>query len=109
MMSEMNSEQGAREVSAARDAVNHELGYARSQAAQAAACMQRARNAHDRSERQSAADEARSHAASAMAAAGRAAGRAGGMPELKGIISQIRNIANQAQSSAQNAVSAAGR
>jgi hypothetical protein len=95
-------------VSSARDAVNYELSYARAQASQASACMDRAQNAQDSSEKSAAASEARSHASSAMAAASRAASRAGGIPELQGLIGQIRNVANQAQSSAQQAASAAG-
>jgi hypothetical protein len=109
MMGDMGSSQDSQSVSAARDAVNYELSYARSHASQAASCMQRAQSSGDESERESAASEARSHAASAMSAAARAASRAGGMPELQGLVGQIRNVANQAQSSAQSAASAAGR
>lgn len=102
-----NQNQDSGRAGAARGDVQNELSVAKSQAAQAASCMDRAINSQDPSEKSSAANQARYHAGLARAAATRATSRAGGIPEVQALVGQVRNAANQANYSAQQASSAA--
>lgn len=102
-----NQEQGLNQVRSSEEAVRYELGVARNEASGAYSCLDRVRGAEESSEKQSAAAEARSHASQASAAASRAVSRAGSVPELQGLLAEVRATADRAQDYANQASSAA--
>ncbi len=102
-----NMNQQANGQRSAEESVRYELGVARSEAAQAYSCLDRTRGAEDSSQKRSAAAEARSHASQANSAASRALSRGGSVPEVQGLIGDVRATAARAQDYADQASSAA--
>jgi len=91
----------------AKDAIQYQLGVARSMASQAVNYSYRARSGNDKSAKQSAASEARYYATQARVAAERAEARVWECPEASGMASSARGESNRAQSAANYASDAA--
>ncbi len=91
----------------ARDAIEYELGVARSMASQAVAYSDQARSGNDRSAKQSAASQSRYYASEARKAAERAEARVSECPQAAGMASSARGESNRAQSAAAYAADAA--
>ena len=102
-----NDPQAQSQKQSAIDAVRYELSVSKSMASQAVSYMDRARYAHYRDEKKSAAYESRYYANEARAAAERAQSRGSGIPEAQGMISSAWAESDRAKSASDYANDAA--
>lgn len=102
-----NDLQAQAKKQSAIEAVRYELGVSKSMASQAVAYMDRARYAHYKDEKQSAAYEARYYANEARTAAERAESRGSGISEAQGMVSSAWAEADRAKSASDYANDAA--
>ena len=111
-LQQMNAGSGSQNANSsqrqsARDAIEYELGVARSMASQAVAYSDQARGSSNKDTKRSAASESRYYASEARKAAERAEGRVWECPDAAGMASSARGESNRAQSAADYAQDAA--